>query len=134
MPSANEDFMHRYIDCWVRGDPKAAEEFWAEDVVLHMFGRNPLSGEYRGKEQYRSYVQKMYEATAGAGGEAKLLKVYDILASDNYGVALLRSRFERPGKEPLEINRSVVFLLRDGKIQHEWVYDDDQYAVDEFYS
>jgi hypothetical protein len=42
---------------------------------------------------------------------------------------------ERSGKKPLEGKRVTVFELgTDSKIHDVWVRDEDQYAVDEFFS
>ena len=50
MAHPNEELMRKYAEAWERGDVKAAENFYADDVVLHMPGRNQFSGIFRGKE------------------------------------------------------------------------------------
>lgn len=132
MEHPNIELMRRYLDCWARGDVDAATEFWADDVVLYAFGRGPLSGVYRGKKAYRGYVDRLWELTAKSGGKVILVKVHGNLADDERAVNLIRVRFERPGRDPVEFDRTTVFVIRNGKIVEEKVFDQDQYAFDEF--
>ncbi len=134
MANANEKLMRAYLDCWARDDVEGATEFWADDVVLHAYGRGPFSGTYRGKEAYRGYVKRLWDFTERSGGKAVMTKVYGNLADESHAVNIIRVRYERPGKEPVELDRVTVFSLRDGKIIEERVFDDDQYALDEFLS
>jgi ketosteroid isomerase-like protein len=131
MPHPNETLMRGYVDAWLRGDIEAAESYYADDVQLHHFGRNPLAGDYDGKPALQGYLQRMIAAC----DKAETLEVYDVLANDRHAVTILRVRFERSGKAPLEGKRITLFELgADGKIHDVWVRDEDQYAVDEFFS
>ncbi|MCX6340504.1 MAG: nuclear transport factor 2 family protein [Candidatus Aureabacteria bacterium] len=122
--------MKKYEDAWLRGNSEEAESFYAGDVVLHHFGRNPLAGDYRGKAEVHGYIEKLMEVT----DKAETLETIDVLVDDNYAVGIIRVRFERAGKKPLEGQRVTVFKLAGGKIHDIWVRDEDQYAVDEFFS
>jgi ketosteroid isomerase-like protein/alkylhydroperoxidase family enzyme len=131
LPRRNVQLMRDYLACWGRGDVEAASQFWADDVELVVNGRNPMSGTYRGKAAYREYVRKLYALVAG---RATLVTVYGNFADEHRAVNLIRVRFERPGKKPVEIDRTTVFRIEGGKIKWEKVFDDDQYAFDEFLS
>jgi ketosteroid isomerase-like protein len=131
MVHPNVEMMRNYLEAWKNGDVEKAMSFWDDDVVLHMFGRNPYAGTYTGREDYKNYVMTLYTSIVK---KAELLKIYGNLADDERAVNLIRVRFERDGKEPLEIDRTTVFRLRNGKIMEESVFDDDQYAVDDFFS
>ena len=127
----NEKLMRQYVDAWLKGDVNKAESFYADDVQLHHFGRNPLAGDYVGKKALQGYLKKMLEVT----DKAETLKIYGVLASNSQAVTIIRVRFERSGKKPLEGKRITVFELGpDNKIHDVWVRDEDQYAVDEFFS
>jgi ketosteroid isomerase-like protein len=123
--------MRQYVDAWLRGDIAAAEAYYADDVSLHHYGRNPLSGDYMGKEALQGYLKRMLEVT----DKAETLKVYDVLANERHAVTIIRVRFQRAGKKPLEGRRITLFEIgEDRKIHDVWVRDEDQYAVDEFFS
>ena len=127
----NETLMKQYVDAWLRGDVAAAEAFYADDVRLHHFGHNPLAGEYIGKPALQEYLKKMLAVT----DHAATLKVYNVFANDTAGVTVIRVRFERSGRAPLEGKRVTLFEIGpDRKIHDVWVRDEDQYAVDAFFS
>jgi ketosteroid isomerase-like protein len=63
----------------------------------------------------------------------RLLEIHDVLASGEHAAILARERFERDGEE-LELRRVLVYHVRDGKLAECWLYDEDQRAVDEFWS
>jgi uncharacterized protein len=123
--------MRQYVDAWLGGDVARAESFYAEDVKLHHFGRNPLAGDYNGKPALTDYLNKLLKFT----DKAETLQVYGVLANDTQAVTILRVRFERAGKKPFEGKRVTVFELGpDEKIHDVWVRDEDQYAADAFFS
>ena len=82
------------------------------------------------KAEVHGYIEKLMEVT----DKAETLETIDVLVDDNYAVGIIRVRFERAGKKPLEGQRVTVFKLAGGKIHDIWVRDEDQYAVDEFFS
>lgn len=131
MAHPNEELIKSYAQNWADGDVQAATDKYADDIVLHVPGRHRLSGDYRGKQAVLDYINQLVEWT---GGKVQLLETVDVLANDRRAVDLIRARYEREGKKPLEVNRIVVYLIADNKIQELWVHDDDQYAVDEFFS
>lgn len=130
MEQVNEKLIHRYIDAWMAGDVETAIGCYADDVVLHIEGNHPLAGVYRGKQAVRGYIDKLVEVT---GGNVQLVKPYGVLVNDTQAVDMVRSRFRR-GDKTLELNRTVVYRLHEGKIREFWVHDDDQEAVDEFFA
>ena len=62
----------------------------------------------------------------------KLLSIHDVLSSADHGAVLAKERLERDGKT-LEVNRILLYHVRDGKLAECWLFDDDQRAVDEFW-
>lgn len=127
----NEALMREYVQAWLNGDVAKAESFYADDCVLHHVGRNPLAGDYVGKAAMNQYIQKLLVVT----DKAETLKVYEVFGNDNGGVTVIRVRFERNGRKPLEGKRITLFRIgEDQKIHDVFVRDEDQYAVDEFFS
>lgn len=130
MAHPNKELIDRYLNAWMAGDVETAIGCYSEDVILHILGEHPLAGVYRGKKAVRDYIDKLVEVT---GGNVQLVKPYGVLVSDTLAVDLVRSRFKR-GDETLELNRCVVYRLADQEIKEFWVHDDDQEAVDAFFS
>lgn len=129
MTHPHETLIRRYADAWIRGDKQEAEEFWADDLVLRLPGRNSMSGVYRGKKAVGEAIDRLIAIT----DKAQILEVYDVLADDKYTISFLKELFERPGKEPLVVDRLVVFQIRDDKIIDYRIFEDDQHVVDEFF-
>lgn len=130
MPHPNEELMRRYADAGHRGDINTVLECYADDVVMHVPGRNPLAGDYRGKEGVLDYTRRLIELTGGSWGATK---VVDVFANAERGLLMLKVRFERPGKQ-VEVERVDIYRIENGKLAEIWIRDDDQYAVDGFFA
>jgi ketosteroid isomerase-like protein len=128
MPHPNEELMRRYAEAGHGGDIDTVLDCYADDVVMHVPGRNPLAGDYHGKQGVLDYTKRYIELTGGSWG---VTEVVDVLANERHGLLLLKVRFERPGKQ-VEVNRVDMYRIKDGKLAEIWIRDDDQYAVDEF--
>jgi uncharacterized protein len=124
----NEAVIKRYCEAWKKGDLPALLSLYHDEFVLRYFGRSPLAGEHRGKAAALGVLAKVQKLT-----NRQLLEIRDVLASDDHAIVIARERFERDGKR-LEANRVFVYRIRDGKLGECWVYDEDQRAVDEFWS
>lgn len=55
------------------------------------------------------------------------------MANDEHAVSLFTARGQRNGKT-LDQRSTLVFHARDGKLVEAWLFVDDQYALDEFFS
>ena len=44
----NEDLLRREYDAFAREDVASLDEIFADDIVYHVSGHNPFSGDYRG--------------------------------------------------------------------------------------
>ena len=51
MAQQNIDVIRTLFDAYAREDNDTLRQVLAEDVVYHIPGRNPLSGDYRGRER-----------------------------------------------------------------------------------
>lgn len=58
---------------------------------------------------------------------------HEILANDDYAVALVRFSGERDGKA-LEDTGVQVFRITNGKISERWSYPGDLYKTDDFFA
>ena len=57
--------------------------------------------------------------------------IVDVMAGAERGALLVRERFERDGRTA-EVERLLVYAVRDGLLSECWVYDQDQTLVDAF--
>lgn len=121
----NLALLRRYCDAWLRGDVATLLDCYHDEIVLHWHGQSPLAGAHRGK-------RAALEALAAQQQRARRtpLAVSDVLASDEHAIALTRERFERDGRA-VELERVLVYRVRDGKLAECRVFDRDAALVDE---
>jgi uncharacterized protein len=123
------EVFRRTYAAFTKGDMKALAEVFAEDVFWHTPGRNPLSGDYEGRDATFASFEREFELSGGT----YTVEVHDVLANDNHTVALLRSTAQRDDKT-LDMNYVLVFHIGDGKITEGWEFWTDQAALNEFWS
>ena len=125
----NVERMRKGYDAFGRGDMDyLRNEMFADDVVFHVTGDNPLAGDYKGIDEVFGFFGRLMEMSGGTFS----LEVHDVLANDEHGVGLVRTRAEREGKR-IDINASHVFHLRDGKITENWTLVEDSRPFDDFW-
>jgi uncharacterized protein len=122
----NREALGRYASAWLAGDRAALADCYHNDFTLHYFGRNPLSGDHRGKVAALAVLAEVTKRTS-----RKLLAIVDVMAGPEHGALLVRERFERDSKTA-EVERLLVYTVRDGLLSECWVYDQDQALVDAF--
>ena len=130
MTHPNIELMRRYSATLTAGKAADALPFFAEDLVLHIPGRSPHAGTFRGQDAVLAYYTRVFRDT---DGRFEPLGVDDILASDTHAASLVRWRVERHGRT-IEIDRVVVYRIEAGRIAEIWVRDWDQYAYDELFA
>lgn len=116
----------RYATAWLAGDRAALAACYHDDFTLHYFGRNPLAGNHTGKAVALGVLAEVTRRT-----NRRLLAIVDIIAGPERGALLVRERFERDGRTA-EVERLLVYAVRDGLLSECWVYDQDQMLVDAF--
>jgi len=126
---ANEELMRRATELLNAGDAQAFLDLHTDDVVVHITGRNPASGDFKGKGEVATSLQSQMALLDGPPE----FEIHDVLATDEHGVVLGRQRATRKG-ETLETSVTVVAHFRDGKFSEIWVTSIDPYAEDEFYA
>ena len=113
-----------------RGDVDAMRPFLAPDIVWHVGGDHPLSGDYRGRDAVLAYVAKVMELTGGTLKAEPL----DILVSDRHAGPFQRTTGERNGKKLDVVLAQAVELDADGLWVEYWALGDDQDRVNAFWS
>jgi ketosteroid isomerase-like protein len=116
MAHPNEDLMRENFAATARGDYDAPQKNWAEDIRYHFPERSSIAGDYQGIEQVRQLFARMPEQAGTVRVE-----VNDVLANDDYAVAMITVRGEQAGM-PLNRNEVVVYHFRDGKVTEVWTH------------
>ena len=129
MRHPNAALLEAHLDALGRGAVDEAMTFYTEDIVFHYPGRNPLSGDYRGKDQVLRLLARVFELTGGSFRP----EIQDILASDEHVAAMVTVRAERDGR-PVEWRSVDLFHVRAGKLAEHWVHEVDQDVVDRFWA
>lgn len=88
MAHPNEETTRKAYAAFSAGDMDTVVSIMAPDLVWHVLGRNPLSGDYRGVEQTLQFLGRLVEMTSGP----LRVEVHDVLANDDHAVALVRTR------------------------------------------
>ena len=115
-----------YAAAWLAGDRQAMLASYHDDFTLHYFGRNPLAGIHRGKPAALAILAEVTRRS-----KRKLSGIVDVMAGPERGALLVREMFQRDGKTA-EVERLLVYSVRDELLWQCWVYDQDQALVDAF--
>lgn len=126
----NVELVREGYEAFARGDMDWMREHLAQDIVWHVPGNNPLSGDHTGLDQVLGMFGKLMELTGGSFQQ----EIHDIVGGDEHVVVLVSGRAERPDGRSLE-NRSVqIFHVKEGKAIEYWIFNEDQAASDAFMS
>jgi hypothetical protein len=126
--TTDKSVVEAYAKAWLGGNAGEIIAFYHDDFTLHYFGQSPMAGDHVGKAASvvaLAKVQKMVNR--------KLLAIEDVLGGSEFVSMMSREQWQRDGKT-LELRRLLLFKTKDGKLSECWLYDEDQRAVDEFWS
>jgi len=127
MPPETSDLravVERYAAAWAAGDPAKIVACYHPDVILHYFGANALAGDHVGKAAALRTL-----ADFGQRTQRKLVAVVATLAGAERGAVIARERLG-VGAAAVEVERVLVYAVRDGLLHECWVYDADQRQID----
>jgi ketosteroid isomerase-like protein len=124
-----EDIHRRIGEALSAGDAEGLLDLCTDDIVIHIPGRNPFSGEFRGKDGARTIAGMMMQLS---GGETKF-EAELISATNQHAVHVHRARM-KVGAELMDMRSLIICFIRDGKISEVWIYPEDQYLVDDFWA
>ena len=101
----------------------------ARDIVWHVPGHNPVSGDYHG---FQEYTQLMPTRMAPLTEWEFALE--DIMVNGNYVMTTLRLQGERKGKT-IDIRGGHLFRInKEGRVAEGWGFTDHQDALDDLFS
>ncbi len=130
MGHPNEAVVRKGYEAFSKGDMETLQnEIFTDDIVWHVSGRNPLSGDYKGISEVLGYFGQLGELTGGSFQ----VTLEDVLANDERTVALHHATGTREGKT-LDADEVLVFRFRGDKVSEAQGYSGDQHAVDQFWS
>ncbi len=122
----NETLLRDIDQAMLRGD---MDTYWAahtDDVVVHIAGRNSLSGVIKGMDQ----LQALFGRFAERAGQWTF-EPHEYLTNGEHGVVLQKSHFDRDGKH-LDTEDVFICHFRDGKIAEFWLMSQNQAEFDAF--
>ena len=121
--------LRRAYEAFGHGDLATVGDLLDDEIVYHFAGRGGLSGDYKGKQEVFAFWGRQFELSSGT------LRIVPsvIVASDDYGFALVHASAERDGRTLAAPGVNVV-RMRDGRAVEFWSYTADQSAVDDFWS
>lgn len=125
--SSDQDVVRRFARAMVERDVGAIAECLADDVVVHVPGRNPLSGDHRGKGEV---MTRLFQAWEEAFAHLEI-DIHDVLVSADHVILLSDRRAERDGVT-VDMRAASIYHVRDGRIAEAWLMEWDPYALDEF--
>lgn len=101
----------------------------AAEIVWHVPGHNPVSGDYHGFDEYtRLMPSRMAPLTHWA------FDVQDVMVNGDHVVATMRLRGERRGRQ-VDLRGAHIMRMNDqGQVVEGWGFTSDQDALDDFFS
>ncbi len=99
------------------------------NIVWHVPGNNPLSGDYHGFDEYTQLMPSRMAPLTKFG-----FTLHDVMVNGSYILTTTSLEGERKGKK---IDTTVHHLMRlnpEGKVAEGWTFMGDLEAFDEFFS
>lgn len=113
-----------------RGDLDAYMNFFSEDVLWHVAGNHPLSGDYRGTPALLDYFVRARELTGGS----LQVQPEEYLADDEH-LGIFARVYGQRGEKNLDVVLAQAFRVDpQGRWSEYWAFADDQNAVNAFWA
>jgi ketosteroid isomerase-like protein len=116
-------------EAFSRGEIQSVFAVFDENILWHVPGRGPLSGDYRGHDEVRSFFMRFIELS----GATFRIQVGDVLAKGDRVAVLCTQTAQRGGRSWLS-SQVEVWTVKDGRATVFWQYQGDQQTEDEFWS
>jgi ketosteroid isomerase-like protein len=116
-------------EAFAKGDLAALREFFADDILWHVPGDSPISGDYKGYDEVMGFFGRIMQETNGTLRN----DVHDMLANDEHAVVLVDTSAQR-GDKTLKARAAHVMHIKDGKITEFWNFTEDSTVFSDFWS
>ena len=127
--NANQQLIERAYAAFAQGDVSTVLASMADDILWHVPGRGPISGDYIGHEQVLGFFRRFMELSGGTFRIA----VDDVLAKGDRVIVLVTESAQRRGR--IWSSPQVhAWTVKDGKATVFWQFQGDQQTEDEFWS
>ncbi len=123
------ELVRRGYEAFNAGDMEALTEIFAEDAVWHVAGNNVLSGTKQGRDAILAYFGELGARSAGT----LKVDVRDIVGGDKHTVGIQHNSAQNNGKS-MDLDVTIVFKARDGKITSGQEFIEDSAKSDEFWA
>lgn len=125
------ELMRRGYEAFGKGDLDTLREQFAPDLVWHVGGDNPLTGDYKGIDEVFGYFGRIFEMTGGNLQQ----EVHDLLASDEHAVAITHVRASRPDGRKMDMNQVGVYHVNaNNQVTEAWTIPEDAAAANDFFA
>lgn len=114
----------KYAEALLANDIATILDSYAEDIVLHWNGHHALSGHHRGKEAAVKALIAFAQRT-----KRKFLSFSARVYGPERGGLISREALGT-GDARVEVERVLIYAVRDERITDCWVYDADQELID----
>jgi len=127
-PSETEirETVQAYARAWKAGDLAAITGLYHDSFTLHYAAGHALSGEHVGKAAALATLAEFSRRT-----NRRLSAIVAVMAGPDRGAIIAREVF-RKGEETAELERVLVYTVRDRQLSACWVYDGDPALVARF--
>ena len=126
---ANAALIISAYDASSRGDIQSVFAIFDEDILWHVPGRGPLSGDYRGHANVLAFFKRFMERSGGTFR----MEIDDVFAKGDRVVVLCRHTAQRGG-QCWSSPQVEVWTVKNGRATVFWQYQGDQQTEDEFWS
>jgi uncharacterized protein len=107
---------------------QAEREVAADDIVWHVPGHNPVSGIYRGQNEYFDLMPSRMEPL-----DVWEFTLHDVMVNGDLVVATVHLRGERRG-HTIDTMGAHLFRIAAGKVAEGWGFVAKQDVLDAFFS
>ena len=125
----NEVLLRKGYEAFANSDLEAVNALFADDVVFHTTGKNPLAGTYKGKDEVFGFLAQVISQTDGT----YKAELHDVLANDEHSIALASVSATRNGKS-INYQQIAIYHVTNGAVTEGFFQSTDQYAEDAFWS
>lgn len=125
----NQAIIENAYAAFARGDIPTVLEVLDQDILWHVPGRGPLSGDYRGHAEVLGFFQRFMELSEGTFRIA----VNDVLAKGDRVIAMVTESAQRHGRK-WSSPQVHAWTVKNGRATVFWQFQGDQQTEDEFWS
>jgi len=125
MAHSNAGLIEGAYASFAQGDIAALMAIWTDDIVWHVGGSNPFTGDHSGKEDVAGFLGGVVQATGGT----LRVELQNAMADDTTGYSLHTSTATKDGEELVAWD-ILGYRFDNGKVAEIWSFAFDQQIDD----